>query len=107
MEKNQRAALDACQQLLRDRGVQAMLIDAERLFDNRGLWFYFLGTVPSEFEDVITQLASAYDAEVRFDEFAEAVTAGCGPGCGTDAAAGCGHCDSGCALVGHCSISRR
>ena len=51
-----------------------------------------------------------YDAKVAFRQFAETVKTGCGPGCGTEAAAGfCGTTGSSCiscAAHGACKSTR-
>ena len=50
------------------------------------------------------ELAELYEAEVQIRRFAETLTNGCGPGCGTDEATGggCGSCSTGCAVAGTC-----
>ena len=102
LEKNRHEAYTACQELLTERGSQAVLIDVEHLFDGRGLYFYFLGEVDPETESLTNELAKAYDAEAQFGQFADALSEGCGPGCGTeDAVNGCGS-SGGCAT---CSIA--
>jgi hypothetical protein len=102
LKKSRDAALTACQRRLGDLGVAATLIDAEHLFDGRSLYFYFLGELPPAVDDVTAELAEAYDAEAQFRRFAETLTSGCGPGCGTESAAGCGSCGSGCAVSFAC-----
>ena len=64
----------------------------EHLFDGRSLFFYFLGESPPELEGVLAELAEVYDANVQFRRFSDTLTAGCGPGCGTESAGGCGGC---------------
>lgn len=102
LDRHKQDAFHACQRLLRDRGSAAVLMDVEHLFDGRGLYFYFLGEVPPDVETLTGQLAAAYDAEVQFQRFAETLTAGCGPGCGTAEAAGQGCGPNGCAT---CAIA--
>lgn len=99
-----RQAYDACARLLAERGVSAVLTDAELLFDGRGLYFHFLGDPPSEAETLTAELAEAYEATAQIGRFAEALTEGCGPGCGTEEAKGQGDCDSctTCAVASAC-----
>ncbi|MEM1305483.1 MAG: PSP1 C-terminal domain-containing protein, partial [Planctomycetota bacterium] len=81
-------AFDACVRLLDDRGVAAVLTDVELLFDGRGLYFHFLGEPPAEADSLTAELAQAYEATAQIGRFAETLAAGCGPGCGTEAADG-------------------
>ena len=104
--KNRDAAFESCRRLLRERRVDATLIDVEHLFDGRTLVFYFLGEPPANLEQLTSELAESYDAEVQFRAFAAAAVAGCGPDCGTDAAGNCKSCDTGCAIAGACSTRR-
>lgn len=105
--KSRDEAMAACEQLLRERGLPGVLMDVEHLFDGGTLYFYFLGDVSPEVEALTGELAEQYDSHVRFGKFAQAVTEGCGPGCGTEAAAGfCGSGPSGacasCGISGKC-----
>jgi hypothetical protein len=97
-------AFQACQRLLDDAQIDATLVDVEHLLDGQGLYFYFLGEPPDEAHAVTARLAEAYEAAVEFRRFAETLVAGCGPGCGTEAAAGQGGCDScaSCAVASAC-----
>jgi len=108
LSKNRQAAWQACQGRLAEGGLKATLVDVEHLFDGQTLVFYFLGDPPSELESMTAELAEAYEAQVQIRSFSEALTAGCGPGCGTEEAAGqgCGSCASGCAAAGACSTRR-
>ena len=105
LDKNRQAAFDACNHKIRQLGLSATLIDVEHLFDGRSLFFYFLGHVPPELESLAAELAEVYDAAAEFGRFADTLTAGCGPGCGTDEATGggCTTCATGCAAAGACS----
>jgi cell fate regulator YaaT (PSP1 superfamily) len=105
LEKNREEACDACSRLLAEREIPAVLMDAEHLFDGRSLVFYFLGETTPELESLTEELASTYDAQVQFRKFAETVEVGCGPGCGTEEAAGqgCTSCATGCAIAGACA----
>jgi hypothetical protein len=105
LAKNSHAAYTACGQRLAELGLSACLMDVEHLFDGRTLIFYFLGEVAPEVEQMTDELAEIYEAKAHFRSFADAVTQGCGPGCGTAEAqgAGCGSCATGCAVASACS----
>jgi cell fate regulator YaaT (PSP1 superfamily) len=97
-------AFVACQNLLAERGLDAVLLDVEHLFDGQGLYFYFLGEVTPEVEACTAELADVYDSAVQFRKFTDTLLEGCGPGCGTEAAkgqGGCATCTS-CAVAGAC-----
>ena len=104
LERRRHEAFAACEQLLSDAGVSAALVDVEHLFDGEGLFFYFLGEPPQAAGDVTRRLAETYEAAVEFRKFAETLSEGCGPGCGTEEAKGQGGCEScsGCAVVAAC-----
>ncbi|HEX4129804.1 MAG TPA: PSP1 domain-containing protein [Pirellulales bacterium] len=108
LDRRRNEAHDACQARLAERGIEAALLDVEHLFDGRTLVFYFLGPVTAELEEVTRELAEVYAAEAQFHSFAELLTHGCGPGCGTEAATGggCTSCASGCSLASACSNRR-
>ena len=103
IEKNQTSAFQDCQRLLDDQDAQAALMDVELLFDGRSIYFYFLGEVTSEVEELVSELAETYEARVQLRQFGEAMLSGCGPDCGTDAAAGCGDSCNACAIAGACA----
>ncbi len=105
--QNRDAALAACSGRLDELKIEAMLIDVEHLFDGQSLYFYFLGNVPPEVDALTSELAELYEANVRFEQFAEILEHGCGPDCGSEsaAAAGCESCSSGCSLASACSTS--
>jgi len=109
IERNRDEAFRACNELLAERNLSAVLMDVEHLFDGQSLYFYFLGDVSPELEALTSELASAYETQVQFEKFAETLTAGCGPGCGTEAATGQG-CSTGgcgsCAAAGACGTRR-
>jgi hypothetical protein len=108
LAKNSHAAYAACQQRLHDMSLSACLMDVEHLFDGHTLIFYFLGDVAPQVEQMTDELAEIYEAKVQFRSFADTVTNGCGPGCGTESAevAGCGSCGTGCAVASACSTRR-
>jgi hypothetical protein len=104
LERCREQAYRACEALLAERHIPAVLVDVEHLFDGRSLLFYFLGDTTPELDDITSELAEAYEAQVQFRKFTETLTAGCGPGCGTeDAEHGCasGACAT-CAVVTAC-----
>ena len=101
LEKDRDQACDACVQLLEEHGFDNVLLDAEVLFDGKSLVFYFLGEVSPALAELTEKLSQAYQAAVSFQTFSQALEEGCGPGCGTESAAG-GCSSSGC---GSCSVA--
>lgn len=105
LEKHRDEAFQACAQLIAERQMPVALVDVEHLFDGQSLYFYFLGDVTPELEAITGDLAATYETKVRFQQFAETLVAGCGPGCGTEEAAGQG-CSTGtcssCAVAQAC-----
>lgn len=104
MQLRRDEAYYACVKLLADRGLRAVLVDVEHLLDGQGLYFYFLGEVSPEVDACTAELAEAYDATVKFRQFTDTLLEGCGPGCGTEEAAGQGGCSSctTCAVAAAC-----
>jgi cell fate regulator YaaT (PSP1 superfamily) len=104
LERRRHEAFEACQRLLLENAVAAALVDVEHLFDGAGLYFYFLGDPPEEAHDVTRQLAETYEAAIEFRKFADTLSEGCGPGCGTEEAKGQGGCASctSCAVASAC-----
>lgn len=104
LERNRHDAFEACSRRLGELGIAVPLVDVEHLFDGRGLYFYFLGTPPTEVDALTAELADIYDANVQFRRFAETLVAGCGPDCGTEHAGGggCSSCATGCAVASVC-----
>lgn len=104
LERHRHEAFEACRRLLDEAGVAAALVDVEHLFDGRGLYFYFLGQPPPEVDRLTARLTEVYDGSIHFRRFAELLTAGCGPGCGTEDAegGGCASCAAGCAVADAC-----
>jgi cell fate regulator YaaT (PSP1 superfamily) len=95
LEKHRDAAFRACTEKLAERGIGAVLVDVEHLFDGQSLFFYFLGEASAELDALLAELAEVYDAQIQFRRFADTLAAGCGPGCGEEAA-GQGCHDGGC-----------
>lgn len=102
LETKRQAAYEACVKLLERLQLPDLLIDVEHLFDGQGLYFYFLGEVSLQLEQATQQLAEEYEAKVEFRRFTETLLAGCGPDCGTEAAAGQGGCES----CDHCEVAK-
>lgn len=103
LEQNRQAAMAACAERLEAINSPAVLMDVEHLFDGRTLVFYFVGEVTGELEALTAELADLYETHAQFRRFTQSVNEGCGPGCGTDAAAGCKTCVAGCAVASVCA----
>jgi cell fate regulator YaaT (PSP1 superfamily) len=104
LQRNRDEAFEACTQLLAERGVPAVLMDVEHLLDGGSIYFYFLGEPPAEAESLVAELAEAYETKIQFHRFAETLTEGCGPGCGTEEAQnGCGATCGACAVASACA----
>jgi cell fate regulator YaaT (PSP1 superfamily) len=109
LDRRRHEAFEACQQLLTQAEVPAALVDVEHLFDGEGLFFYFLGDPPQQANDITRRLAETYEAAVEFRKFADTLTEGCGPGCGTEEAKGQGGCASctSCAVASACGTKKK
>src|SRR4051812_44943310 len=88
LEKNRDQAYQACTLRLAERGSSAVLVDVEHLFDGQSLYFYFLGDGGPELDALTAELADAYEAKAQLQKFADTLTAGCGPNCGTEEGGG-------------------
>jgi len=109
LEKNRDEAYHACATRVAERGLPAVLVDVEHLFDGQSLYFYFLGETPPELDALTAELAGVYEAKAQLQKFADTLTAGCGPNCGTEEGGGCGSsggCTS-CAVAGACGTKTR
>lgn len=104
LRKNRDAAYAACAARIAALSLPVVLMDVEHLFDGETLIFHFLGETSPALDQITAELAELYETKVQFRKFAEAVTTGCGPGCGTEHAEGpgCGSCGAGCAMAGAC-----
>ncbi|MEE2643138.1 MAG: PSP1 C-terminal domain-containing protein [Planctomycetota bacterium] len=98
LDKNRLTAVEKCQEMLAEKKIPVVILDAEQTFDGRNLYFYFAGEVTPEVDRVTRQMAEIYDANVKFSEFAETLASGCGPDCGTASSSGCG--SGGCSSCG-------
>jgi len=90
LEKNREEAYLACASRLAQTGLPAVLVDVEHLFDGQSLYFYFLGETTPELDALTAELAEVYEAQAQMQKFAQTLTAGCGPNCGTEEGGGCG-----------------
>lgn len=108
LEQNRCEAYASCVALLEKKGLPAVLVDVEHLFDGSHLYFHFLGEVTPELEACTAQLAEAYEAKVQFRRFSKVLTEGCGPDCGTENGGG-GGCDTctGCSVAAACTTGSR
>jgi cell fate regulator YaaT (PSP1 superfamily) len=108
IEKHRLAAFMACERRIQQLGLPVALMDVEHLFDGRSLWFYFLGEITPEVAALTAELTELYETKVQFRRFAETLSAGCGPSCGTADASGggCQSCGSGCAVAGACGTKK-
>ena len=109
LEQHKQAAFAACRERMDQRGIATALLDVETLLDGSRIYFYFLGDVTAELAGLVDELAELYQAETQLERFAETLTTGCGPHCGTEQADGgggmCVACVSGCAIAGACGSS--
>jgi hypothetical protein len=108
LEKHRSAAMAECRQELIDAGSSAVLLDVDQLFDAGTLIFYFLEAIEPATEEIVQRLAARYESRIRSRHFANLVSQGCGPGCGTATAHG-GGCSGACAVcvVGQVRASRK
>jgi cell fate regulator YaaT (PSP1 superfamily) len=100
LEKNRDEAFQACAARLTQLASPAVLVDVEHLFDGQSLYFYFLGETTPELDSLTAELAEVYEAKAQLQKFADTLTAGCGPHCGTEEGGGCG--TGGC---GTCAVA--
>jgi len=100
LEKNRDQAFRACAARLTQLDSPAVLLDVEHLFDGQSLYFYFLGQTSPELDALTAELADVYEAKAQLQKFADTLTAGCGPHCGTEEGGGCstGGCST-CAVA--------
>jgi cell fate regulator YaaT (PSP1 superfamily) len=100
LERHRHEALAACCREVDRRRLPVTLIDVEHLFDGEGLYFYFLGPIEPEVEQLTNELAAIYDAKAQIHRFAQTLAEGCGPDCGTENG-GSGGCES----CGACAVA--
>ncbi len=99
LERHKRRAVEACRSALAASGSNATLLDVDQIFDGGTLVMHFLGDADEQAEAVTAQVAAEYEAVVRSRHFAKLLQDGCGPGCGTAEAGGCGE-NGGCSQCG-------
>lgn len=95
--KFKQQAVEHCRQELIARNSPIVLLDVDHLFDGRTLIFHFLGEVDQYVQQLTDRLVDAYEKQARLKHFAKLLADGCGPGCGTKEAGGCGTA-GGCAV---------
>lgn len=100
LEKRRHEAFATCEAWLKERDIDAQLVDVETLFDGGAIYFYFLGDAPAASAALEQELGKQYAAQIRLTDFANLLEHGCGPACGTEAGAGCGASAGGCASCG-------
>ena len=110
LEKNKQEAFAACQKELATRQLEATLIETEQLFDGQSIYFYFLGHVSPEVEQVTQELAKTYDSVAGISRFSDVLATGCGPDCGTEVGngveGGCGDSCISCSISSACKTSK-
>lgn len=102
LDRYKREAVEACRQQLREVGSTATLLDVDQLFDGGTLIMHFLGEIDQIAQESTRQVAQRYESIVRSEQFAERLSQGCGPDCGS-AEQGCGDACAGCAVATACS----
>lgn len=98
LERHKQRALEDCARELASSGAAVTLLDAEVLFDGRTILFHLLGEAPPEVDAVVERMAATYEARIELQSFSRLLDEGCGPGCGTESAAGCGGGCATCAI---------
>lgn len=103
LDRYRSRAFRACERLMEDRGIETPLLDIELLFDGKSIYFYFLGEVNDELQALTDELSATYEAKAKIGQFADLLSQGCGPSCGTEEGSGCqtGGC-SGCSVAAGC-----
>lgn len=99
LERHKRRAVEACRNSLREAGSASTLLDVDQIFDGGTLLMHFLGPVDEIAQSISQRIVEEYESVVRSRHFAKLLRDGCGPGCGTEQAAGC----SGSSQLGGCS----
>lgn len=104
LQRYKRDAVRRCQDILAASESTAVLLDVDQLFDGNSLVLHFLGPVDAMGRELTDTIVAEYESQVQSIRLSELMTHGCGPGCGSESAGGCGSsggCAS-CALVGAC-----
>lgn len=100
LERRRHQAFGRCELWLKERNIDAQLVDVETLFDGGAIYFYFLGDAPEASAALEQELGQEYAAQIRLTDFANLLEHGCGPACGTEEGAGCGASPGGCSSCG-------
>lgn len=104
LQRYKRDAVRRCQDVLAASDSAAMLLDVDQLFDGNTLVLHFIGSVDALGRELTDTIVAKYESQVQSIRLSELMTQGCGPGCGSDAAGGCGTsggCAT-CAIAGAC-----
>jgi cell fate regulator YaaT (PSP1 superfamily) len=100
LDRRRHQAFLRCESWLKERDIDAQLVDVETLFDGGAIYFYFLGDAPIASAALEQELGEEYAAQIRLTDFANLLEHGCGPACGTEEGAGCGASPGGCSSCG-------
>lgn len=104
LQRYKRDAVRRCQDILAASESAAVLLDVDQLFDGNSLVLHFLGPVDAMGRELTDTIVAEYESQVQSIRLSELMTHGCGPGCGSESAGGCGTsggCAS-CAMAGAC-----
>lgn len=93
-------AFQSCDLWLKSNGAASLLLEVEPLLDGRTLYFHFLSEVDEAVQVHLDELVAIYEQQVRQSKFANLLTHGCGPGCGTSQA------KNGCGSSGGCAVCK-
>lgn len=104
LQRYKRDAVRRCQDVLAASDSAAVLLDVDQLFDGNTLVLHFIGSVDALGRELTDTIVAEYESQVQSIRLSELITQGCGPGCGSDAAGGCGTAGgcATCALASAC-----
>jgi hypothetical protein len=106
LERHKRRAIESCRASLRDSGSTSTLLDVDQLFDGGTLVLHFLGPIDEIAQSISQRIVEKYESVVRTRHFAKLLHDGCGPGCGTEEAMGCGGGGAASVRCQQCSLSQ-
>lgn len=106
LERHKRRAVEECRRTLLSAGSRSVLLDVDPIFDGGTIVLHFLGPIDDIADAATRQIVERYESVVRVRDFAKLLTAGCGPGCGTEEGGGCGSGTGGCAGCSLASVCR-
>ncbi len=101
LNQHKREAVESCRKRLREAGSSATLLDVDQLFDGGTLLMHFLGAVDEIAQTITNEVAEQYERVVGSTQFAQRLSEGCGPACGTQAGQGCASKCAGCTIKCH------